>query len=178
MKRNIVKSGGNYIDADTGEIFEQGLPVFVTTRTALMRIYPEGWISMSQKANVIIAQDDDLKLEQHKVLRYLEGRVDFENYIRVPQSEICDALHMKKQNVSKAINVLVDKGILLRGPKVGHSYVFRFNPTYGYKGNAHGKVLRLPDGQNVFRLIEGGKEEAGRPKPAENMQQPFEEHEQ
>ena len=178
MKRTIVRSGKDYVDVGTGEIFEQGLPVWVSRRTALTRIYPGGFVSMSQEMSIKIAQDEELTLEHKNILFYLIGRIDFENYIRVPQSDICEALHMQKTNVSRAIKLLVGKGILLRGPKVGHSYAFRFNPTYGFKGDAHGKVLRLPDGRNVFRLIEGGKEEAGNPKSAENKQQPLEEQEE
>jgi hypothetical protein len=68
---------------------------------------------------------------------------------------------MEKAQVSKAIKLLVNKGILLRGPRVGHSYAFRLNPTYGYKGNPRGKVLSMGDGRNVFRLVDGSKEEAG-----------------
>jgi hypothetical protein len=70
---------------------------------------------------------------------------------------------MKKPNVSRAISLLVSKGILIRGPKVGHSYAFQLNPTYGYKGNPRGKVYNTADGHAAFRVIEGGKEEASAP---------------
>lgn len=92
-----------------------------------------------------------------QVFLYLCSRLDFENFIQVPQAEIVEVLKMDKANVSKAVKMLVEKGILIRGPKVGHSYAFRLNPNYGYKGNPKGKVYRTPLGD--LQLIEGHKDQ-------------------
>jgi len=108
---------------------------------------------MSQGAFQLIAADRELTLEPKNVLLYLFSRLDFDNFIQVPQFEIAEALKMDKAKVSKAIKILVEKGILIRGPKVGHSYAFRLNPNYGYKGNPKGKVYRTPLGD--LQLIEG-----------------------
>ncbi|GFE72312.1 hypothetical protein [Chroococcus sp. FPU101] len=50
------------------------------------------------------------------------------------QKEIADQLNIKKQNVSSAMILLVDKEILLKGPKMGRSYAYRLNPDFGWKG--------------------------------------------
>ena len=67
--------------------------------------------------------------------------IQVENWIQITQSDIVKTLDMKKQNVSRAILLLEEKGIILRGPKVGRSYAFRLNPYYGWKG----KVKNLND---------------------------------
>ena len=85
---------------------------------------------MSQGAFQLIAADRELTLEPKNVLLYLFSRLDFDNFIQVPQFEIAEALKMDKAKVSKAIKILVEKGILIRGPKVGHSYAFRLNPNW------------------------------------------------
>jgi hypothetical protein len=67
----------------------------------------------------------------------LLGRLDFENWIHIPQRELAETLRMQYQNVSRAIRLLERKGILLRGHKLGKSYGYRLNPYYGWKGKVH-----------------------------------------
>jgi hypothetical protein len=43
---------------------------------------------------------------------------------------------MKKENVSRATKKLVDKGILIKGLKVGRHQTYRLNAFYGWKGKA------------------------------------------
>jgi DNA-binding transcriptional ArsR family regulator len=102
-----------------------------------------------------LAQDPDLKGEALKVLLYLAARLDFDNWIQVAQTEIAEALGMRKPHVSRAIKLLESKGIVIRGPKVGQSYSWRLNPKYGYKGNPRGKVYRLKDGSLAFQVHDG-----------------------
>lgn len=79
--------------------------------------------------------------EPVRVFWYLVKRLNFENnYICVPQSEIVKALKMKKSNVSRAISLLENKGVLLRGSKVGRSYSWRLNPNCGFKSDPRDRV--------------------------------------
>jgi predicted transcriptional regulator len=71
------------------------------------------------------------------VLIYLFGRLDFENWIHVSQTEIAEILNMKRQQISRAIKLLEKKGILLRSPKIGRSYGYRLNPYYGWKDKSN-----------------------------------------
>ena len=48
---------------------------------------------------------------------------------------------MKRPNVSRAIKLLEQKEIIIRGPKVGRSHAFMLNPEFGWKG----KVKNLED---------------------------------
>lgn len=81
----------------------------------------------------------NLPQEQMRVLMLMMGKLDFENWIRVSQAELADELGMKRPNVSKAIKLLVEKGILHKGPKVGNSWTYRLDPYFGWKGKASKK---------------------------------------
>ena len=87
-----------------------------------------------QDGLVRLATDKSITGEQWRVLAFLMGRLDFENYIHLPQQTVCDALEMKAPNVSRAIAELVKKGVLTRGPKVGRVNTLRLSPGLGWKG--------------------------------------------
>lgn len=133
MKRRRIAS----VDQDTGEVLE-GVVVYCGVK---QNPYSTGWVMNSQEALELLATDKDLKGETYRVLLLLLSRLDFDNWIQVTQTEISEKLEMKKPNVSKAISILEEKGIILRGPKVGRTYAFRLNPHYGWKG----KVKNLND---------------------------------
>jgi len=145
-KRNI-----GMVDLNTGEVLD-GVPVWVGVK----RVHPYGrrWVMTNQDALLMMARDKELTLEPKNVLLYLIGRLDFDNYIQVPQIEIAEDLDMKKPHVSRAISLLERKGLLIRGPKVGRSSSFRLNPNYGYKGKVH-NLRRTPKGE-IY--IAGGTE--------------------
>ncbi|CCQ66087.1 RepA [Crocosphaera watsonii WH 0402] len=133
MKRKNIAS----VDQDTGEVLD-GVVVYCGVK---QNPYSKGWVMNSQEALELLATDKDLTGENYRVLLLLLSRLDFENWIQITQSDIVKTLDMKKQNVSRAILLLEEKGIILRGPKVGRSYAFRLNPYYGWKG----KVKNLND---------------------------------
>ena len=88
----------------------------------------------SQEALEIVAKDKDIKGETYRVLFFICARLDFENWVQIPLSEVAQELDLKKQSVTRAIKVLEEKEIILRGPKVGRSYAFMLNPDFGWKG--------------------------------------------
>ncbi|MCY0900533.1 MAG: helix-turn-helix domain-containing protein [Firmicutes bacterium] len=128
------------IDMETGEIIE-GVPVYIAPKIKLR----EGWFMGFQDAFEILAKDQELQGENYKVLLYLLSKLGFENYIAIPQKQIADALNMKKQNVSRALKVLVDKQILLEGPKLGRTHTYRLSSTFGWKG----RVKNLAQDRNT-----------------------------
>lgn len=131
-----------FIDQN-GEIHEgDGVPVWVGKKTHFTKLYGRDWMVVAQNAFALMAIDPDLTLEPKNILMYLFSRLDFENYIQVPQVEISEALNLRKQNVNRSIKLLETKGILIRGPKVGRSSSWRLNPNYGFKGNPRGKVSK------------------------------------
>ena len=157
------------VDLDTGELVE-GVNVWCPTekKGGFQLLYGWRYCIMAQDAMTMIAADREITGATLKVFIYMAGRLDFENYIRIQQTEIAEALHMYKPDVSKAVKLLEGKNILLRGPKVGQSYSWRMNPNFGYKGDPRGKVYRVGE-ELVFKVFEGGKADpkGGRKKKAD-----------
>jgi predicted transcriptional regulator len=121
----------SYIDLETGEILD-GTLAYVGPR--IKSPYSGGFFMTNQFALEEIAKDKELVGETLRVFLYVCSRLDFENYIQIPQMEISKDLQIDKSNVSKSMSLLESKGILLRGPRVGKVYVWRLNPHYGWKG--------------------------------------------
>ena len=144
MKKHIEQ-----VDVETGEIL--GRMVWVPYKPRLT----ERWFMAFQDTFIEIAKDPDMTGETMKVLMYLFGKLDFENFIQQSQQDIAKALGMQKQNISRAIRVLVSKQIIFEGPRVGRSKCFRLNPNYGWKG----KVKTLQEARREqLTVIQGGKE--------------------
>lgn len=121
---------GTY-DLETGEVLE-GVPVWVGRK-----IRPSDgreWVAMNQNFLAEFTARRDVTGEIMRVFLYLNSRLDFDNLIQVPQVEIAEALHMQKQNVHRAMRWMEREGVIIRGPKVGHSSTYRLNPNAGWKG--------------------------------------------
>jgi DNA-binding transcriptional ArsR family regulator len=118
-----------YVDKYTGEEF--GFPVIVGRKR---NPYGKGWVMNSQEALEILAKDKEITGETYRVLFLICARLDFENWVQVPVTEIAQELDLRQPNVSRAMKVLEEKEIILRGPKVGRSYAFMLNPEFGWKG--------------------------------------------
>ena len=139
------------VDRETGEVM-QGCMVYIPYRPRLT----ERWFMAFQDTFIEIAKDPDMTGETMKVLMYLFGKLDFENFIQQSQMDVAEGLGMRKQHVSRAMKVLTDKQIVLEGPKVGRSKCYRLNPNYGWKG----KVKTLQEARKEqLKIIEGGKKE-------------------
>ena len=107
-----MKKGGTpkklaTIDLETGEIFEEGLPVWVGAKVK----WKEDWFMGFQQAFIRVSEDKDMNHEMTRVWLNLLGRISFENWVAVPQAEISSSLKMKPANVSRAISKLVCKGL-------------------------------------------------------------------
>jgi DNA-binding transcriptional ArsR family regulator len=118
------------VDVETGELLEAGVMVYMPQRPKIA----EGWVMTFQDAFIRLAADRTIKGEQLRVLLYLIGKLDFENWIHVPQAEIADVLEMRASNVSRSIAALTAKGLLTRGPKLGRVVTLRLSLNVGWKG--------------------------------------------
>lgn len=107
--------------------------------------------TMNQDTLLLIA--NKLNHEQTRVCLALLAHLDYENYIQVSQIDVATSLNMQKSNVSRAVKALVEKEVILEGPKVGKSKTYRLNPNFGWKGTVsnHKKALR-----NGLSVIRGG----------------------
>lgn len=106
-----------------------------------------GWFMAIQDGFEWLAAQD-FTGETLRVLMHVMSKLDFENYILVKQTDVAIALKMPKQNVSRAMNVLLDRGVFHAGPKVGQVKTYRLDPSFGFKGRAKnmGKLLELVHG--------------------------------
>jgi hypothetical protein len=136
-------------DSETGEIVST--PYVKAKRGP--HPYKEGMVQMSQNAAVSLA-NERLGEEAYRVFFYLYGVLDYHNLLLIDLQEVGDRLGMKRTNVSRAVSKLVDRHILLRGPKVGRSFTYRINPNYAYKGSV--VALKKDLAQRRFEVIEGG----------------------
>jgi DNA-binding MarR family transcriptional regulator len=63
------------------------------------------------------------------------GQVDYNNQVTMPQVEMARQLGMKRQNVSRAVAVLIKEEVLIvEEPQLGRNRRLRLNDRYGWKG--------------------------------------------
>ena len=117
------------IDLETGEILE-GIPVYVKAKVK----WSEGWFMGIQEAFLKLAKDKEINGYPRRILDYLFGKLGFENYICIQQKEIAEELGINKTHVSTGIKLLLQKGIILPGPKLGRTTSYRLNSNFGWKG--------------------------------------------
>jgi hypothetical protein len=78
-----------------------------------------------------LAMDTALDGVDLRVFLYLTSCLDFENFLQVPQLEIAQALGRRRTHISRSMAKLKARGVVIAGPKVGRSAVWRLNPNYG-----------------------------------------------
>ncbi len=142
-----------YVDKYSGEEF--GFPVLIGRKR---NPYGNGWVMNNQDAVIALAKDKDIKGETHRVLWFIVGILDFENWVQLSITEIANELDLKQPSVSRAMKVLENKQIIFRGPKVGRSYAFMLNPEFGWKG----KVKNLDDYRREKEEEENNREKRQR----------------
>jgi biotin operon repressor len=143
------------LDLDTGEVYE-GVAVWVGPK--IRSPYGRRFFMSNQDALEALAKDTELSGQTLRVFLYLCSRIDFENFIQVPQVDIARELGIGRNKVSEAVARLQGKGIIIRGPKVGRACVFRLNPHYGWKG----KVSSLQRARTEHLKVINGRDQAGR----------------
>ncbi|WP_375102229.1 replication/maintenance protein RepL (plasmid) [Paenibacillus sp. RS8] len=144
------------VDTETGEI--------IYTVIELKRKYYSGGFFMAMQEGFIHIAKLGLTGEQMNVLFLIFGKLDFENWLRLSQTDIAKELGMHKQHVNRAMKVLVEKGVIHKGPKVGSMLTYRLDPNFGVKGRAKNEknIRRDIDAmarENGLKVIQGGKED-------------------
>ena len=91
------------------------------------------WVATFQEGLAWMARQE-MTGEQWRVFAYLVSRLDFDNYLKVPQKDIAEELNMQKSHVSRAIKGLVSLDIITVGPMAGHSKTYRLNPRIAHRG--------------------------------------------
>jgi len=139
------------IDADTGELLA-GTMVWVEDKPRKMghfvKTYQNGLVALAAYR---------FTGETYSVMLYLMGKLSFDNWINVTQADIGNSLGLSQPNVSRAMKVLVEKKIILEGPRKGRCHTYRLNYAIGYKGD-EGRQTK-----GGFRVLDGGKKKDGKP---------------
>lgn len=131
------------INTETGEILE-GRFGFIPAKN--VNGFKDGWVAMSQNAMQVILQmkcAGEIDGRDLDILLYLTTILDFENSILVSQKSIAEALQMRIPHVSRSMKNLVERGLILEGPKNGRSKSYSLNPQVGWKGTAKNHVKHL-----------------------------------
>lgn len=97
------------------------------------------WVATFQDGLAWMARQEGMTGEQWRVFAYLVSRLDFDNYLRVPQTDIANELNMRTSNVSRAIKKLAELDIITVGPMAGHSKTYRLNPRIAHRGSKNYK---------------------------------------
>lgn len=125
-KRNLAT-----IDLETGDIIEG---VFATSKTKF-NPWTEGFVMTALYGSKFLARDKEITGVAQRVLRELESVLDYENWVRIALVDLAHSLELDRSQVSRAVKILVQKGILFRGKKIGHFYTYRFNPEFCWRGD-------------------------------------------
>ena len=99
-----------------------------------------GWLATYQHGAEILAALP-LTGEQHKVLWALIAKLDFDNYIRVKQSELAKCTGIERSNIARAIKALIANDVIVEGPRAGLHKTYRLNPNIGHKGTNIEKTI-------------------------------------
>ena len=135
----VIRQRFVMVDKATGEELP-GLPVYRQTKTKA-----RGWFMSWEAGMERLATDPDMTGEAFRVFHMMAANLDWENYIKISQKDIAERLGMRIQNVSRAVRLLVNKGIIIKGPKSGLSNTYRLNEFYGWKG----KLKNMPKESSV-----------------------------
>lgn len=107
-----------------------------------------------------IAADRRLNLTDHRVLLVLNAKLDFENWIRISNTEIGELLGVARPNISISMKKLVGFGIVLPGPAVKNVKTFRLNPSLAWKGSMQQAATER---RRALRVVPGGRPEGPTP---------------
>ncbi|RYZ92180.1 MAG: MarR family transcriptional regulator [Proteobacteria bacterium] len=109
------------------------------------KLKEEDWLMFYQAGLAILAKDKEVRGAPRSVLDMMMSMMDFENFIGIDQTYIAKELSMEKSSVSRAIKILVDKEILIKGPKYSRMNSYNLNPTFAWRGTVESKFEKYPE---------------------------------
>jgi hypothetical protein len=133
------------VDADTGELLHGTMVWFADkpqARGNFVKTYQDGLVQLAALR---------LTGETYSVMLYLMGRLSYDNWINVTQADIGKKLGIAQPNVARAMKVLLEKSVILEGPRKGRCHTYRLNCAVGYKGD-EGRQTK-----GGFKVLDGGK---------------------
>lgn len=129
IKENLkVNLDAMFFDSNTGEEITN-IALVVPRKSKLTN-----WLRLFHRGTEIMAKDRDITSQTYRVFMYSISYIDYENRITVTQSQVAEALDMKRQHVSTQFRLLVKKGIFEEDKKYGSLKTYRLNTEIGWKG--------------------------------------------
>jgi hypothetical protein len=124
---------------DTGEMISILVPKHGRRR------YYEGGFLVALQAGARDIREARLSRTAYDTFFAMLEILDYENWIKVSQSDIARTLGVNPSQVNRAVRELEDAEIIFRGPKDGPSYSWRLNPHIGWKGKGSKRAGALED---------------------------------
>lgn len=109
-----------------------------------------------QDALVMLAKDSELTQQVQRVMLYMFGKLDFENFVRIKQADIARELRMNKSQVSRALAVLRRKEIILLAPYKGVR-CYKINHWVGWKGSVVSFNKEVREETRKLKLVKSDK---------------------
>lgn len=121
---------------------EDQSPATVYFQPPRRKSYPAKWLVIWQDVSEIgvsimeqAKSERPLTQTEYRVRDWLLGMIGIGNYVYVNQSQMARELRIPRPNASEAIKSLIERGILLRGPKSGRSNTYAVSPAFCFFGN-------------------------------------------
>ena len=130
-KRGYVSNFAT-VDKTTGEEVKGGIVVYVAGKARWDN--NGGYFVGFQDAFGIVAKDKSMTGETLRVWMHLLSRLGFENFILLNRNEVAAELELKPTQVSRSISKLLEKELIIKGPKMGRSYPYRLNMNIAWRG--------------------------------------------
>lgn len=129
------------------------------------RKYSVQWLSLWQNVETGVTLMEQAKMEkpltqtEYRVRDFLLASIGLGNWALVNQAEIARQLRLHRPNVSKAIERLIELGIVIKGEKLGRNAQYMISAGFCFKGglgagqklvqkaqsqHKNGKILQFP----------------------------------
>ncbi len=148
---NLVKPGDE--DANSQPVY-----LFAPNKKQLAK-EQGGWFIMWQEATMLLARNKDLTLTDWRVIAVLQSKLDFDNWIRLSQSEIGREIDVAQPHVSASMKRLLALNVVLPGPASRNVRTYRLNPELLFKGTMRNAVKQRREAPR-FTVVQGGKQGA------------------
>jgi DNA-binding transcriptional ArsR family regulator len=150
MGKAVKRLEITYYDKDTGEILASVDPEELVKklewkakkkRRAIVNEFCGGKVMIFQ--DILKKAVKELTEGELRVLNYMLGVMDFENWINIPQKEMAKEVGIHPKTISRIMKRLVEKGYI-EIYKKGRENFYRIRPEVAWKGTEreHLKVLR------------------------------------
>ena len=116
----------------TGEVVELGAD------TPGERRWPQPRVQLFQRGIQRVAEEGIIGKEAWRVLGYLLGILDWDNWLVVPQGRVADALGMLQPQVSRAVRALIENNLLMQAGRPYPRSAYRLSSDFAYKGQYTG----------------------------------------